>query len=433
MNRGNCYRQAALAALVAVLSTAAWAGEDGPAGHPAHLGVATCASSTCHGRVSPDEGAEVALNEYFTWSKYDRHSQAHKTLEGDWSRRIAANMGLGDPAEAEECLVCHTDYVPEERRGERFHLSDGIGCEACHGGAAGWIDSHYGADVSHADNLEQGMRPTEEPVFQARLCQSCHVGDDNRLASHEMMAAGHPRLRFELDTWLANMPPHHVEDEDYRRRKGAPGAADRWAAGVAVKATQYLGMLDSHLAGDALVPELALFDCHSCHRPMDTGVTRSPRERRLVPAGTLRPDDHALRMLGVLAALRDEQTARAIETGNRALHRGAAASAGTFRARARALREAVDRAQELVAARPLSQGERSALDEMLLRRAADGHFRDYADAEQLFLALQALAAAESIDPGRYDALFGLLDDEQAFDPRRVAAEARRLLDEDARE
>jgi len=217
---------------LALLAASAWAqaaGED----DAKHLGVASCASSTCHGRVSTADDSPIALNEYFVWSKYDRHSEAYDVLENKHSRRIAANMGIEDAASAPECLTCHTDYVPAEQRGEQFHLSDGIGCEACHGGAEQWIDSHYGPDSSHEENLEHGMQPTEEPLFQARMCQSCHLGDTQRFVSHEMMAAGHPRLRFELDTWLANMPAHHVEDADYRRRKGAISHAERWAAGTA--------------------------------------------------------------------------------------------------------------------------------------------------------------------------------------------------------
>ncbi|MES1943955.1 hypothetical protein PC39_07569 [Salinisphaera sp. PC39] len=421
---------AAAAAAVALLAGAARAAGEGDGDEAVHLGVASCASSTCHGRVTPDEDSPLALNEYFVWSKYDHHAGAYKTLKGDWSRRIAANMGLADAATAEECLACHADDVPEERRGERFHLSDGIGCEACHGGAGDWIDSHYGPDASHAANLEAGMNPTEEPVFQARLCQSCHVGDDNRFVTHEMMAAGHPRLRFELDTWLANMPPHHVEDADYERRKGTTAPADRWATGVAVAAGGYLDILARHLDADALVPELSLFDCHACHRPMDTDVRRLAEDRRMMPAGTLRPQDQTLRMLGVVTAVRDEALSDTIERGNRALHGAAAGSPADFRTRLRALREPVARARETVTSAPLSADERAALQNALLRTAADARFRDYADAEQLYLALQALAAQDNdARAARYDTLFRLLESERRFDPRRVAAEARRLLQE----
>lgn len=420
-------RATALALVAGFVWTGAVANDD--AGDEAtHLGVASCASSTCHGRVSPAEDEPLALNEYFIWSKYDRHSKAYRTLEGEWSRRIAANMGIENAATAPECLACHTGDVPPERRGERFQVSDGVGCEACHGGAERWIDSHYGRDATHADNLEQGLQPTEDPAFQAGLCQSCHLGDTGRLATHEMMAAGHPRLRFELDTWLTNMPAHHVVDADYLRRKGEADGVDRWAAGIAAAAAEYLDLLSRHLDADALIPELALFDCHACHRPMDTSLRRPAADRRMAPAGAVRPNDHALRMLAIVAALRDEELGHAIETGNRALHEGAAASAAAFRDRVRRLRDPVARAGGIVSETPLSAGERRRLQKALLQAAAGGDFRDYADAEQLFLALQTLAEEASGSGERYDDLFRLLDDERYFNPRRVANEARRLLE-----
>lgn len=420
----------------ALLACAAWSGSfaEEAADEAVHLGVGSCASSTCHGRISPAEDEDLPLNEYFIWSKYDRHSEAYRTLESERSRRIAANMGLENAATAPECLACHAADAPPERRGERFQVSDGIGCETCHGGAGEWIDSHYGPDATHADNLEEGMNPTEEPAFQAGLCQSCHLGDEDRLATHEMMAAGHPRLRFELDTWLQNMPPHHVVDADYRRRKGQTNAVDRWAAGIANAASDYLNLLSRHLEKNAMIPEPSLFDCHACHRPMDTGVWRSAADRRTAPAGTVRPNDHALRMLAVLTSLRDEELGRAIRTGNRALHGAAATSAVAFRNRVRRLREPVAKAGELVTAEPLSGEERRKLRTALLRTAAAGRFRDYANAEQLFLALQTLAAQEEgRTTGRYDTLFELLDDERRFDPRRVANEARRLLQMERKE
>lgn len=421
----------------ALLAGLAWTGTvdgDDAEDEAKHLGVASCASSTCHGRVSPAENEPLPLNEYFVWSKYDRHSRAYRTLENDRSQRIAANMGLEDATEAPECLACHASNVPPERRGERFQITDGVGCETCHGGAEHWIDSHYGPDATHADNLERGMQPTEEPAFQARTCQSCHLGDTDKFATHEMMAAGHPRLRFELDTWLTNMPAHHEVDADYRRRKGETDPVDRWAAGVATASAEYLELLSQHLDANALIPEPALFDCHACHRPMDTGVWRTAAERRTAPAGSVRPNDHALRMLAIVAGLRDEALGRRIRTGNRALHGAAATSAAAFRERVRQLREPVARAGKIVGEAPLSARERRRLRTALLQAAAAGRFRDYADAEQLFLALQTLAAREEAGTAaRYDALFELLDDERRFDPRRVANEARRLLDGNSKE
>lgn len=413
---------------LAILAGAAWS-EDADKDDAKHLGVATCASSVCHGRVEPAENSYAALNEYRVWVKRDYHAGAYQLLHNETSKRIAANMGLPDAATAPECLACHTDYVPPEQRGERFHLSDGIGCEACHGGAENWIDTHYGPNASHADNLRAGLQPTEDPQFQARLCQSCHLGDDQRFASHEMMAAGHPRLRFELDTWLTLMPPHHIEDDDYRRRKGHTLAVERWTAGMVVAADNYLALLQRHLDTNAVMPELAVFDCHACHRPMDTSVFRPAAAKRL-PAGAMRFNDNALQILTAIAEVRDPGLGRDLAQAIDALGRAATGSADSARRQARQLQKRVIRLGSSLVEKSLSGDERGRLTTTLLRRAGRGAFRDYADAEQLFLALQLLTVDpinSDWGPERYNGLYDLLVDEQAFDSGRFAGEARRLL------
>lgn len=394
-----------------------------------HLGVATCASSTCHGKISPNEDSPVAQNEYFIWSKYDHHSGAYKILQNAWSRRIATNMGIDNATTTQQCLTCHTDNVPPAARGTRFQLSDGIGCEACHGGAEGWIDSHYDPNITREENIAHGMLPTWKPRFQAKQCQSCHLGDSEHFITHEMMAAGHPRLRFELDTWQANMPPHHIVDADYIDRNGAFSNVDRWALGLVTTAHEYLKLLQKHLDQDALVPEFALFDCHACHRPLDSSITRSAADKRMNQAGSIRPDDHALGMLAIIAETRSPQLSRELRDGIRILHRAAAQSVSNFRSRAARLDNVVQRTSATLTNAPFSASERESIRRSILEAAAQGQFRDYADAEQLYLALQVFAAQDHISAAEYNALFDLLDDEQHFQPERAAAAAKHLLDQ----
>ena len=84
-----------------------------------HLGVASCATSVCHGKLAPAPNKHVALNEYQTWTREDRHAQAYRTLELAESKRIAANLGLPSASTAKICLDCHADNVPQrEARAE---------------------------------------------------------------------------------------------------------------------------------------------------------------------------------------------------------------------------------------------------------------------------------------------------------------------------
>lgn len=240
-----------------------------------HEGVASCASSVCHGAAAPQRASRVRQDEVAVWQDRDPHARAYRTLLSEASRKIAANLGLPNAHEARECLICHSDFVPPEKRGERFQISEGVGCEACHGGAERWLSSHAQAGVPHAENIALGMYPTSDPQARAELCLSCHMGTLDRPITHRIMGAGHPRLSFELDTFTW-MYPHYDFDEDYRARKGEVNGLRDWAIGQGVAARVLLQRLADEQAGrDGLFPELVLFDCHACHRSL--------KERRWQP------------------------------------------------------------------------------------------------------------------------------------------------------
>jgi hypothetical protein len=161
-----------------------------------HLGVATCSSSVCHGNVKSTSNYDVQLNEYVTWAHNDAHAKAYSVLQNERSRAIAAKLGLPAAHTAKICLDCHADNVPEAMRGREFNLTDGIGCETCHGGAERWLESHTSKQTTYEDNLKRGMFPTANIGPRATLCVSCHVGNSDKFASHRIMGAGHPRLSF---------------------------------------------------------------------------------------------------------------------------------------------------------------------------------------------------------------------------------------------
>ena len=71
-----------------------------------HLGVASCATSVCHGKAKKSDQSNVWLNEYRLWSTEDRHARAYQTLRSKESRRIAKNLGLNNAHTAKICLDC---------------------------------------------------------------------------------------------------------------------------------------------------------------------------------------------------------------------------------------------------------------------------------------------------------------------------------------
>jgi hypothetical protein len=404
-----------------------------------HLGVASCANSVCHGRAAAVEQGNVLQNEYRTWAKYDNHSRAYAILKNTDSKRIADNMGIQDASTAAECLACHADTTPTNLQGAKFHISDGIGCEVCHGGAENWIDSHYGANTStasdnalarHQANLKNGLSPTEDPAFAAKLCQSCHLGNANQLANHEMMAAGHPRLRFELDTWLALMPPHHSNDADYYQRGKSSLATTRWLAGRMQAAQDSLTVLEKHSMPQGLFPELAVFDCHSCHRPMDTQVQRPLTDRQLLPAGAIRINDNALRTIATVVSVRNENLGQELTLAIQQLNQSTVVSKQALQISSRKLMTLVERAIQSMGDSALNDREQQAITSALLKQGASGDVRDYADAEQLFLGLQVLSFDQDSPTNgtqRYDEIFTILSDDEKYNPRRFKAAVQKAL------
>ena len=59
-----------------------------------HEGVASCSTSVCHGKVSPDPEATVKLNEYRVWLREDYHSRAYRTLQSAQSKTMAKKLKI---------------------------------------------------------------------------------------------------------------------------------------------------------------------------------------------------------------------------------------------------------------------------------------------------------------------------------------------------
>ncbi|MCB0339511.1 MAG: hypothetical protein KDD53_07905, partial [Bdellovibrionales bacterium] len=237
-----------------------------------YLGVATCASSNCHGSTAPRKGSNILHNEYVTWKKHDAHSRAWSVLNSDESKKIAKNLGIAAAHKEKLCLECHTTYVPvESHRSEKFSENDGVGCESCHGAAEKWLKPHAASDATHANNISLGMTDLVPINKRAALCLSCHYGTDEKFVSHRLMGAGHPRLSFELDTFSMIQPAHWELDKDYRDRKGEYTSARGWMVGQAALSIEMTkALLSDKRSKDGIWPELTLFNCYACHHDLTT-------------------------------------------------------------------------------------------------------------------------------------------------------------------
>jgi hypothetical protein len=314
-----------------------------------HLGVASCAGSSCHGALEPWSNSTVKQNEYIVWEEDDPHADAYKILLTNESQRISRNLGLGRAEEEDLCLDCHADNVPVERRAKGFQISDGVGCEACHGGAVNWLGRHISGKADHKANLAAGLYPSEDPVARARLCLSCHFGTEDRFLTHRIMGAGHPRLAFELDTYTWTQPSHVVFDDDYRTRKGQISSVQVWAVGQAVAVDSLLdAMLDPKRNTDGIFPELVFFDCHACHHPM-SNIRWAPRDSHDIGPGIPRIYDANLIMMRVLLQRIDPAMASDMAAKSKLLHQASLQGYDAVIEAARALKTATEGAIERLA------------------------------------------------------------------------------------
>jgi hypothetical protein len=386
-----------------------------------HLGVASCSSSVCHGNVKSTSNYDVQLNEYVTWSHDDAHSKAFSILKSERSRAIAAKLGLPNAYDAKICLDCHADNVPATARGKEFNLTDGIGCEACHGGAEKWIESHTMKTTSYEDNLKNGMYPTATLSNRAPLCLSCHVGNAEKFATHRIMGAGHPRLSFELDTFQALQPPHHQIDKDYAARKPVYSRTAVWAYGQLEAARMQVQLIQQYFSKDgAVFPELALFSCHSCHessmRQLDwaRGMTTTGTQPGSVPLA----DGH-LRMEIVIALQMSTPGARDLVALSQSMQEASATSRDRVVQIAGRLEETLRQIEAQAAARQWSNAERTALLTAILELGSRREYRDYISAEQAVMATELLMLdldTATRNRARLDALFKLVEDDEAYRP-----------------
>ena len=382
------------AALLLLLTADAFAAEDMTGDK--HLGVASCAGSTCHGSTRPFVDSRIRQDEYFIWQRKDAHARAYNTLRSTRSQAIARKLGLADAASATRCLACHADNPPERQRGERFLLSDGVGCEACHGPSEQWIGPHTAGYKTLEERGAAGLYPTWDPVARARLCSGCHVGDDAHPMSHAIMAAGHPPLVFEMDTFAVLEPPHWRVDAGYVQRKGPQDPARNWAASQAGGARAVLENLAGPRFGGGVFPELAFFDCNACHHSLVTAGRAMPPRSGGLPDGSVPLADAQLVMLIRWLEASDSASARRWHDQWVALQAATLRGPAAVQAQARVMLATLDQAVvPEVRQRSLGNEQLRRLLRSIIGDARSAHSGDFSDAEQTAMAVSVLTTALS--------------------------------------
>lgn len=396
-----------------------------------HLGVASCSGGNCHGAMERPKGSAVPGNEYIIWSKSDKHRQAYAVLLEPRSERMARALGLGRAERAPLCLNCHADYVAPDRRGNLFQLSDGVGCEACHGGASGWLGVHI-SGATHQQNIAAGLYPTDRPLARAEKCMSCHVGDATHYVDHRIYGAGHPRLAFELDTYTANQPAHFVVDPSYVARKGRVTDMQVWAVGQAEQLVRRMeAVTDPKHAPQGMLPEYALYDCQSCHHPMSPAA--KPNATGL-GTGTIKLYDANAVMLRIIAARVAPEAAKSLAAHIEAMHKASPDDWAAVRREAETIRGIAARLVPVLARHEFNRDDMRALGLAQIALGSSADDWQFSHGEQIAMALEAivtnLKSAGFLGDGKArSALAGLsaaFADDATFDPS-VFAKALKAL------
>ncbi len=400
-------------------------------GDVTHLGVQSCAGNNCHGAVRPLPNSHVPQDEYLIWSQKDKHAQAYVALTTDRSKRIAKNLGLADAEHAPLCLECHADNVSPEHQGPQFRLADGVGCETCHGGAESWLGIHL-SGAGHQANIAAGMYPTDQPQARGARCLECHLGNDKRFVTHEMMGAGHPPMPFELDTYTAIEPAHFVVNDSYIQRKGKPNDMQIWAIGQAMDVKMRMDLiLDPSHAPQGFNLELSLFDCQSCHHSMSELQWRA-RSTTGLPPGRIKLYDATAVMLVVAAQRVAPDQAKKLADHLLALHAALGKDWNAVKQEASAVRDAANALMPALASHDFNKDDAAALAHAVVASAADGGDLDYSGAQQQVMALESIVAAlkqqgfadDKQIAGLNDALTGLytaVANDQKYDPDTYVA------------
>ena len=241
---------------------------------PKYTGPGSCASPSCHGGVQVRTTTSVQQNEYSTWVVKDKHAHAFAVLTNPIATRMAKILGIDKADAAPKCLGCHALSVPEADRARTFDSTDGVSCESCHGPASNWLGPHTTKGWTHERSVAAGMRDLRDPVRRAENCLACHLGTAEKTVDHEMIAAGHPDLYFELASFTAAMPRHWKPEE--------PSADVRMlAVGQAVQFREQLRRVARNAQGNSW-PEFADLDCFACHHSL-TNAENSWRQQQGYP------------------------------------------------------------------------------------------------------------------------------------------------------
>ena len=244
-----------------------------------------CMTTACHGSNVPD--AKTWQRAGKIWLDQDPHAQAYSSLLTNASSKIVSRLVKKELEPSSQayrdilkvkCVSCHAS----ENAPETQHIL-GADCQVCHGSADAWGSQHYSSEwralgKSRFDDTK--MFNVESLVGRAQVCSSCHIGELNRSngfdreVDHRLMAAGHPPMHFDFESF-SRFYPVHWDTTDEPIGPGSTIGFERWRIGKITSAITRLKLLaaraDRATSQSATMhdwPELTEYSCSSCHHAL---------------------------------------------------------------------------------------------------------------------------------------------------------------------
>src|SRR6266446_2563591 len=415
-----------------------------------YIGPGSCAATSCHGSVKPIAGSRILQNEYSTWIIQDKHSRAYQALTGDLGERMARILKLGAKSqEAPKCLACHALNPPTGQRGRAFEISEGVSCENCHGPAASWLGPHTTRAWAHEKSVALGMHDTRDVIHRSEKCLECHLGTKNKFVDHEMIAAGHPDLYFELDSFSAVMPRHWKVPRESEPGKPVEDPAwvgvREWSTGQAVQLRVALERLTWRAKNERadkkdVWAEYSELSCVACHHALGPAKDSWRQEHGYVGR---RPGDPAWNssryaVFRLLAKQIDSANAQELDRQLLAVSEEMSKLNPDRNAVASAASAAAPLAQRIAERLATMQYDRAVALRMLQRIPDDAENIALADeraAEQAAMAMDSLYIAYSKDAKPANAaeiraaineLFQQLENPSAYNANQFASSLRRI-------
>jgi len=110
--------------------------------------------------------------QYEIWAE-SAHSKAYETLATPEAKELGEKNGVTDPQKDPKCLSCHTTGhdAPPALKGRKYDISEGVGCESCHGAGGDYYKSKVMKGIRNGTIAAKSVGliiPNED------TCKECH-------------------------------------------------------------------------------------------------------------------------------------------------------------------------------------------------------------------------------------------------------------------